>query len=39
MRESLIEKVFYEKGKLLTLQEATSQALLFLDYISMSEAD
>jgi len=24
---------------LLTLQEATSQALLFLDYISMSEAD
>lgn len=39
MKEELVEKVFYKKGQILTLKEATEQALLFFSYIKLTEAD
>jgi len=39
MKVSLIEKVFYEPGVILTFDQAKEKALLFLDYIKMTDED
>lgn len=39
MRVNSIEKVFYEKGKTLTFAEAKEKALLFFEYIQLTDED
>lgn len=39
MRVSIVEKAFYEKGKLLSFADAKKKALLFLQFIKLTNED
>lgn len=39
MKKEAITKLFYEKGKLLTFEEAKEKALLFFEYMKLTDED